>query len=639
MQNRLLFSQTNPPRVVLPNMQDDRFRLFRHITHLFLPTLLIILLFSFATAGVQAKAWEQCEIAKISDLDGPSAIAVVGNTLAVAYINGTDVKYATYNPALDMWTSEVVSSNIPSEEVWKNYGRIIRLEDWDGRPAIAWSGRTAGNKGQFYAVYFAYRSMGKYWRIENVCDEVSKVGGFDFKISPKYVPYIAASGYNSGDTPIALYYRTGYSTWKGEWVDYEDEDDAKYHPSLAFDNGLPRVAYRILVPVPNHGLWYAWKDNIGEWHRHQVYGKCPDNTHINLMFTSDHHPYIVSQLWDTDVPQDWGFPTFLGIYDNGEATNPWTYESPGFSNWDGLTPSAIMEYRQDGDYIHIAYTDYRYKNIGYIVRSPSGYSQGQVVAYNAPAYNYYHRSSEGPHITLFHESPAIVYEHKDGTSTLLSCSRYVDPVPQITRLDTTKVRVGTVAKLIKITGINFKKTDKIYNWDEIYNYNLDSILGQEKKSDAPKPYSSLYISPTERYVVLLGSDLAIPNKVMRLTVMNDDGRIYLLDNSNGIYVYRSPPPNIISVNPSSGPSNKKLTVTVTGSDFYGMTPEEWQPAPYPSVFLRNLAGHPDNKGTVTDWSETTLKVVFKLPTAGTYDVVVRNPDGQEDVLSKGFTVK
>jgi hypothetical protein len=82
----------------------------------------------------------------------------------------------------------------------------------------------------------------------------------------------------------------------------------------------------------------------------------------------------------------------------------------------------------------------------------------------------------------------------------------------------------------------------------------------------------------------------------------------------------APAPTVTALSPSAGPTSGGTTVTITGSNFVSGA----------TVTFGGVAAQ------VTGATATSLLVVTPARAAGTVSVVVRNPDGQQGVASKGF---
>ena len=83
-----------------------------------------------------------------------------------------------------------------------------------------------------------------------------------------------------------------------------------------------------------------------------------------------------------------------------------------------------------------------------------------------------------------------------------------------------------------------------------------------------------------------------------------------------------PPPTITSITPSSGPVAGGTSVAIVGTDFVAT----------PSVTINAVAATGETFNNSTSISATTPAVA-----AGTYDVVITNPDAQLDTLVGGYT--
>lgn len=112
-------------------------------------------------------------------------------------------------------------------------------------------------------------------------------------------------------------------------------------------------------------------------------------------------------------------------------------------------------------------------------------------------------------------------------------------------------------------------------------------------------------------------------------VVNDDGKEGTLP---GGFAVVNPPPHIAAIAPDEGVSGDTLDgVVITGSGFLSS----------PAITLRS-PGLPDIvAGCVVRINATRLSCSLDLAgsTAGARDVIVGNPDGQQDTLAAGFTVR
>jgi hypothetical protein len=91
-----------------------------------------------------------------------------------------------------------------------------------------------------------------------------------------------------------------------------------------------------------------------------------------------------------------------------------------------------------------------------------------------------------------------------------------------------------------------------------------------------------------------------------------------------------PAPTVTRIAPSSGLRNTSVTVTISGSNF----------TPGATVILLR-GGKVINASSVTVLSNSLIICTFNLKNAelGKYDVVVKNPDGQEGRLITAFNVR
>jgi len=89
-----------------------------------------------------------------------------------------------------------------------------------------------------------------------------------------------------------------------------------------------------------------------------------------------------------------------------------------------------------------------------------------------------------------------------------------------------------------------------------------------------------------------------------------------------VYTGQNAAPNISSISPSSGPSTASTSVTITGTGF--------------NAGATVTIGGSSCSGAAVSGS-TTITCTAPPHTAGTFDVVVTNSDGQSDTLPSGFT--
>ena len=112
-----------------------------------------------------------------------------------------------------------------------------------------------------------------------------------------------------------------------------------------------------------------------------------------------------------------------------------------------------------------------------------------------------------------------------------------------------------------------------------------------------------------------------------VTVTNPDGQYVTL--TNALLVLYPNPPSISTISPGIGVNNGNLNVTIVGNNFINTT-----------VTL-NKTGHSDIVATVNSISPTSINATLPLNGApvDTWNVIVRNDDGQSATLSSGFTTK
>ena len=128
--------------------------------------------------------------------------------------------------------------------------------------------------------------------------------------------------------------------------------------------------------------------------------------------------------------------------------------------------------------------------------------------------------------------------------------------------------------------------------------------------------------------------------ILSLSGYNDySTSVIIADNSIFIpYTFQNPVPTLSGITPTSGINTTTLSgVTITGTGF----PTNGFSTIGGSVVLR-LAGHQNITATgVTVTSSTQITCAFPITgaAAGTWDVIVTNPDGQSATLSNGFTLK
>jgi PKD repeat protein len=592
------------------------------IARLFLPALILLLL---AVPAANANHWEKTVIAEIGADDGSNAIAVINGLPVVAYIKGMDVMYATYDPLKDTWTSELIQTDIPSSSTNVNQYREIKLVDWNGKPAIAWMGRHTG-MGDLWAVRFAYKDTFG-WHVESVWDE--DIHGFDLQIGPGSVPYISMAAYHQDNMhvvfgPVDLYHRTGANTWVGEWVTETICDNGD--TVLAFDNGLPRVAYYREKDHNNCELWYAAKNSDGSWQRSRLrdFSQFYYFTLSSLTFTSDHRPFILgcrcpNPLYYPDPANQY----FALFYSGADITSPdaWSEETP-FVQGNGLLSAAAKEFWGGGTYYHITYFNSLSSSIGYIERSPTGYGTPETVASGARNlgnvfdYDYWNCTSPagiGPHIAYDEDNPVIVYQEQDGSSIRLVSVRALDP-PEILSISPSSGQMGTNVTTT-LTGNGFLAGAGV------------RLVKGGKEETAIHATNVVRVSSTTitctfalPYLQELGD--------WDVIVTNPDGR-----SAECLKGFRIEPPSlsVTSITPNSGTSGRTVSFNITGTGFVKMMEI--------SLFSPEGTGHTDTT-TYTLISPTQISCDLRLPDgAGVYSLKVISPDNdKEAILPNAFTV-
>lgn len=157
------------------------------------------------------------------------------------------------------------------------------------------------------------------------------------------------------------------------------------------------------------------------------------------------------------------------------------------------------------------------------------------------------------------------------------------------------------------------------------------------KAGSPNiPASSVtVVSPTTLTCTIpLPAASATSGGSWNVVVTNPDGQSGTL---NGGFSVTDPAPAVTAISPATGTAGSDVSlVTITGSDFIvGTTP---------SVSLTKTGQTPITAGDVVVVS--TTQITCTLPTlpslsasAGKWDVVVTNPDGQSGTLKNGFTLE
>ena len=132
------------------------------------------------------------------------------------------------------------------------------------------------------------------------------------------------------------------------------------------------------------------------------------------------------------------------------------------------------------------------------------------------------------------------------------------------------------------------------------------------------------VPATEVYVndatSLAATTLAHAPGTVDVVVRNPDGQTGTLE--NGFTYVAAPAPSVSGISPGSGPSTGGTRVTLTGSHF----------APGATVVIGGASA------TEVTWEAShSLTATTSARAAGTVDVVVRNPDGQQDTLPGAYT--
>ena len=140
------------------------------------------------------------------------------------------------------------------------------------------------------------------------------------------------------------------------------------------------------------------------------------------------------------------------------------------------------------------------------------------------------------------------------------------------------------------------------------------------------------VSPTE-----ITCTFALPNPIdlgpWDVYVENADGQFA---SKSGAFTVTNSPPTVTGITPSIGTAGTLVSVTdLAGTNFgYGTTPNVW---------LAKTGQDNINATGVTVQTSTQISCTFQLPqptatSAGQWDVVVQNTDGQSGTLSGAFTV-
>ena len=217
----------------------------------------------------------------------------------------------------------------------------------------------------------------------------------------------------------------------------------------------------------------------------------------------------------------------------------------------------------------------------------------------------------------------VVVTNTDGQSmTLANAFTVTNPAPTVTNINPSTGLTGTFVSGVSITGTNFVVGTTPTVW--------------LAKSGASNIYASAVtvISPTQITCTLqLPVSSATPAGTWDLVVQNADGQSVTSANA---FTVTNPPPTVTGIAPTSGVAGSQVSgVSITGTNFLAGTT--------PTVWLAKSGASNITATVVTVNSLNLITCTFTLPgpsatSAGLWDVVVQNADGQSGSLSAAFTV-
>jgi len=217
-------------------------------------------------------------------------------------------------------------------------------------------------------------------------------------------------------------------------------------------------------------------------------------------------------------------------------------------------------------------------------------------------------------------SQNVVITNNDGqTITAAGAYTYV-PAPTVTGITPAIGVATTTVTITSLSGMNFMATPLPTVW-----------IAKTGQSNITAT-NVVVVSPTQ-----ITCMLPLPNPTVLgpwdVVVQNADGQSATL---SGAFTVTNPPPTVTGITPTGGTAGTLVSVTdLAGTNFvYGSIPTVWLAK----------AGQSNVMATgVTVQTSTQISCTFPLPpptatSAGPWDVVVQNTDGQSGTLSAGFTV-
>jgi hypothetical protein len=228
-------------------------------------------------------------------------------------------------------------------------------------------------------------------------------------------------------------------------------------------------------------------------------------------------------------------------------------------------------------------------------------------------------SSTGIYCLVCDSTRAVLY-----TGTAFAVWEYgssvVTPPPIVSSVRPKRGLVGTTVSITNLAGTNFQTGTTV---------KLQKSGQGDIKATGVTVVSSTQITC---YFNLTGAAIGAWDVVVTNPTAQE-GRLY-----GGFYVYSPTAPTVSSISPSFGVSGLSVSVTLTGTGFQAGA----------GVRLDGTSGgvNATSVNVVSDKQITCqltltqkppIGIALDLP-LGKYDVVVKNPDGQEGWLEQGFSV-
>ena len=216
-------------------------------------------------------------------------------------------------------------------------------------------------------------------------------------------------------------------------------------------------------------------------------------------------------------------------------------------------------------------------------------------------------SSDGRYVAFDSDGSNLVPRDTNGAADAFRKDCQAIKIPRITGVSPSLGVAGTV---VTISGLNFgssKGTSSV-------------LFGEARAAEFP------YWSDTQiQCKVPTGATGEVPLRVVTNQGASNDIQFY-------VGAQKPKPPTVISITPSSGTVNTSVSITnLAGTDFVSL----------PKVRLERTGATTINAMNVQFVSGTQITCTLSLSgtqATGAYDVVVKNPDGQEGRLGSVFTV-